>query len=63
MDYDKRLCLVENELGGVRKLIGVTKEYQDFTILVSAVDDLKKNHIDKQLFDEVIKRIEDVLMA
>lgn len=57
--YDKRLGFIEREIGGVRKLIGVTKEYQDFIVLTSAVDEIRKNYVNRSLFDEAIKRIDE----
>jgi len=57
--YDKRLGFIEQEIGGVRKLIGVTKEYQDFIVLTSTVDEIKKNYVNRPLFDETIKRVDE----
>ena len=42
--HEQRLGNIEQEIGGVRKLIGISKEYQEFRILATDVDDLKKSH-------------------
>ncbi len=41
-----------------RKLIGQTKEYQDWRVLVSDVYDLKSQHVSRELFESEIKRLE-----
>lgn len=58
-DYEKRFGSIEDEIGGVRRLIGATKEYQDFRVLTSAVDEIKKDHVNKPLFDETIRRVDE----
>jgi len=52
---------IDGEIGKVRQLIGVSKEYQDWKLLVSDVDRLKGEHVSKEVFkaklDELDTRI------
>jgi hypothetical protein len=56
--HEQRLSQIEQEIGGVRKMIGTTKEYQDFRVLATDVDDLKKSHVHKDVFESEIKRLD-----
>lgn len=56
--HEQRLSQMEQEIGGVRKMIGTTKEYQDFRVLATDVDDLKKSHVGKDIFESEIKRLD-----
>lgn len=50
-DLNKKL---DEEIGGVRKMIGSTKEFQDFRVFTSDVTDLKKSHVPKDVFEAKI---------
>jgi hypothetical protein len=49
----------DEEIGGVRKMIGTTKDYQDFRVFATDVDDLKKSHVHRDVFDSEIKRLDE----
>lgn len=50
---------MDEEIGGVRKLIGTTKEFQDFRAFAADVEALKESHIYREVFDSEIKRIDE----
>jgi len=50
---------VDEEIGKVRRFIGITKEVQDWRLLVSDVDRLKGEHVPKGEFDAHIKRLDE----
>ena len=56
--HEKRLDKIEQEIGGVRKMIGTTKEYQDFRVFTTDIEELKKSHVHKQVFQSEIKRLD-----
>lgn len=56
--HEQRLTEVEQEIGGVRKMIGTTKEYQDFRVFIADLEELKKTHIHKKVFESEIKRVD-----
>jgi hypothetical protein len=56
--HEQRLSQIEQEIGGVRKMIGTTKEYQDFRVLATDVNDLKRSHVHKDVFESEIKRLD-----
>jgi len=49
---------VDEEIGGVRRLVGTTKDFQDFRVFTTDVTDLKKSHVPREVFDSEIKRLE-----
>lgn len=49
----------DEEIGGVRKMIGTTKDYQDFRVFATDVDDLKKSHVRRDVFESEIKRLDE----
>lgn len=55
--YEQRLDKFEREIGGVRKMIGTTKEFQDFRIFSTDVEELKKSHVHKEVFNSKIKEL------
>lgn len=55
--HESRLSRIEQDIGGVRKLIGVTKEFQDFRILTTDVEELKKTHVNREIFDTKINEL------
>lgn len=57
--YEKRLDKIEQEIGGVRTMIGATKEFQDFRVLTTDLEDLKKSHIHKDVVTTEIKRLDE----
>ena len=50
---------LDEDIGKVRKLVGVTKEIQDWKLLVSDIDRLKGEHVSKQVFDAKIERLDE----
>ena len=57
-EYEQKLSLVEQEIGGVRRLIGVTKEFQDWRLLASDVQSIKDDYINKSVFQTEIRRLD-----
>jgi hypothetical protein len=56
---DQRISAIEGEITGVRKLIGESKEYQDWRLLVEDVAEFKRcQPIKKDLFESEIKRLD-----
>jgi hypothetical protein len=47
------------EIGGVRKIIGASEEFQDFRVFTTEVEDLKKTHIPKDVFVSEVKRLDE----
>jgi hypothetical protein len=63
-EHDQKIAVIEGEIEGVRRLIGTTKEYQDWRVLVSDVAEFKKTpHVTKDLFDSEIKRLDQRIDA
>lgn len=56
--HEYKLKSIEQEIGGVRKMIGTTKEYQDFRAFTSDITELKKTHVHKEVFESEIKRLD-----
>jgi len=50
---------LDEEVGRMRKLVGATKEYQDWRLLVSDVDRLKGEHVPKPVFDANVERLDE----
>jgi hypothetical protein len=50
---------VSEEIGGVRKIIGASKEFQDFRVFTTDVEDLKKTHVPKDVFVSEVKRLDE----
>lgn len=50
---------IDEDVGKVRQLVGVTKEIQDWRLLVSDVDRLREEHVPREVFDTHIKRIDE----
>lgn len=48
---------VDEEIGGVRKMIGDTKEFQDFKVFTTDVSDLKKSHVPREVFDAKVSEL------
>jgi len=53
----KEVSRIDEELGKVRQLMGVSKEYQDWRILVSDVSRLKEEHVPREVFDAKISEL------
>lgn len=47
----KEIKRLDEEIGKVRRLVGVTKEIQDWKLLISDVDRLKGEHIPREVFE------------
>lgn len=63
-EHERKISAIEGEIDGVRKLIGKTKEYQDWKALVSEVAEFKKTpHVAKELFESEIKRLDQRIDA
>jgi len=56
--HEHRLKSIEQEIGGVRKMIGTTKEYQDFRVFATDLEELKKTHVHKEVFESEIRRLD-----
>jgi hypothetical protein len=54
---------VDKELLDVRKIMGASKEYQDWRVLVSDVDRLKGEHLPKGEFEKEIDRLDERIDA
>lgn len=62
--HEQKIAALEGEIKGVRKLIGTTKEYQDWKLLVSDVETFKRTpYIKKALFDSEIRRLDQRIDA
>lgn len=48
---------LDKEIGGVRRLIGNTKEFQDFVVFSNIVTDLKNSHVPKEVFEARIEEL------
>ncbi len=58
-EHDREIKAMKDEIDGVRKLIGSSKEYQDWKVLVEEVAEFKKGHsVTKELFDSEIRRLD-----
>lgn len=57
-EHEKKLVSFEKDMTGMRRLVGESKEFQDWRVMVSDVDILKKNHVSKELFESEIKRLD-----
>lgn len=57
--YEKKILTIETEIKGVRKMIGTTKEFQDFRVFATDVEELKKSHTHKDIFIAEIKRLDE----
>jgi len=57
--HEKKIAAMEGEIAGVRKLIGSSREFQDWKVLVDDVATFKKTpHVSKDLFESEIKRLD-----
>lgn len=57
-EHDSELAEMKEEIGGVRKLIGVSEEFQEWKALASSVEDLKSEQVSKEVFISEIKRLD-----
>jgi hypothetical protein len=48
---------LDEEIDGVRKIIGNSSEFQDFRVFSSDVSDLKKSHVPKEVFESKINEL------
>lgn len=62
-EYERKLRLMEEEIGGVRKMIGVSKEYQDWRLLASDVSRLKGEHVPREVFDSKVRELSTKIEA
>jgi len=62
-EYEKRISKIEEDICGVRRIIGVSKEFQDWRALTSDVETLKKKHVGKDLFESEVKRLDQRIDA
>jgi hypothetical protein len=54
MQLDKKL---KEEISGIRKIIGIAKEFQDWRTLVSDVYRLKGEHVPREVFESRLKEL------
>ena len=50
----KEIKRIDEEIGKVRQLVGISQEYQDWRLLVSDVHTLKGEHVPREVFDSRI---------
>ena len=50
-DQERLTTAIREDVDGVRQLVGVSTEYQDWKLLVSDVHRLKGEHVPKEIFD------------
>lgn len=50
---------LDEEIRKVRQLVGVTKEIQDWKLLISDVNRLKTEHVPREVFGTEVRRIDD----
>jgi len=63
-EHERKLAELEEDIGGVRQLIGVSQVYQDWRVLASDVETLKKTpRVSKEIFDSEIKRLDQRIDA
>jgi len=63
-EHEKKLLSVEKDIVGVRRLVGVSQEFQDWRTLTSDVEILtKRPHVPKELFESEIKRLDQRIDA
>jgi gas vesicle protein len=48
---------VDEEISKVRQLVGVSKEFQDWKLLVSDIQQLKGEHVPKEVFDSKVNEL------
>lgn len=57
-EQDKKMAVIEEEIDGVRKLVGSSAEYQEWRLLVQDVERIKSSFVARELFDSEVKRID-----
>jgi hypothetical protein len=57
-EHEKKLMSVEKDIVGMRRLVGSSQEFQDWRVMASDVETLKKTHVTKELFESEIRRID-----
>lgn len=62
-DYEKKLSSVEKDIRGVRRLVGASREFQDWRVLTTDVEGLKRTHVSKELFESETKRLDQKIDA
>lgn len=55
---DEKMASIEGEIRGIRTLVGVSTEFQDWRVMASDVETMKKTHVAKDLFASEIKRLD-----
>lgn len=58
-EHEQRLISMGDELAGVRKLIGTSKEFLEWKAFTSDFEHLKKTHITREAFEAHIKRLDE----
>lgn len=63
-EHETKLNELERDIGGVRTLIGASEKYQEWRVLTSDVNALKRMpHVSKEVFDSEIKRLDQRIDA
>ena len=62
-DQERLITAIKEDVDGVRQLVGVSKEYQDWKILVSDVDRLKGEHVPREVFESKINELSTKIEA
>jgi len=58
-EHEQKLMTLEDEIIGVRKLVGTTKEFQEFRAFTTELENLKKTHIHREVFLTEVKRLDE----
>lgn len=62
-EMDELRKRVDDEVGAMRKLVGKSENLLDWKMFSGDVDFLKKTHINREIFDSEIKRLEETTNA
>ena len=54
---------IDDDIGKMRKLVGMTKEVQDWRVLMTDIDRLKTEHVPKEVFESKISELSTRLEA
>ena len=58
-EHDKKILSVEKDIVGMRRLVGESKEFQEWRALTSDVQRLKDEHVARKEFDANIRRLDE----
>lgn len=58
-EHDKKLVSVEKDIVGMRRIVGESKDFQEWRVLTPEVQRLKDEHISRKEFESDIKRLDE----